>query len=75
MTQKRDFLHPELTLAELGVQLVLSELPQHDLQVFLVLLCRLGVNQYIVDEDDDTLVQLIHEDLVHHVHEVCRGIG
>jgi hypothetical protein len=75
VTEKSDFLDPKLTLAELGVQLMLPELSQHGPQVLFLLFCGLGVDQYIVDEDYDTLVHLIHEDLVRHVHEVRRAIS
>jgi hypothetical protein len=53
---------------------MLSKLSQHDPQVPFMPLCGLGEDQYVVNEDDDTLVQLIHEYLVHHVREVRRGI-
>jgi hypothetical protein len=53
---------------------MLLELSQHDPQVLLVLFSGFGEDQYVVNEDYDTLAQLIHEYLVHHVHEVRRGI-
>jgi hypothetical protein len=28
------------------------------------------VDQYVIDEHHDKLVQILHEDLVHHVHKV-----
>jgi hypothetical protein len=33
------------------------------------------VDQYIIDEHHDKLVQILHEDLVHHVHKVGRCIS
>jgi hypothetical protein len=55
MTEKGDFLHPELTLAKFGIQLLLPELPQHYPYVLLMLFCSPGENQYVINEDDDTL--------------------
>jgi hypothetical protein len=34
-----------------------------------------GVDKDVIDEDNDKLIQLLHEHLVHEVHEVGGGIG
>jgi hypothetical protein len=35
----------------------------------------LRIDQYVINEDDDELVQLFHEYRVHQVHEVSGGVG
>ena len=35
----------------------------------------LGVDKDIINEDNHELVEVIHEDLVHEIHEISRGIG
>ena len=54
---------------------MLSKFFQHHPQVLLLFLFGLGEDEYVVDEDDDKLVQVFHEDFVHEVHEVGWGIG
>jgi hypothetical protein len=49
MTQKSHFLEPELTLAELCVQLMLSQLLQHKPQMLLMLFLILGSDQDIIN--------------------------
>jgi hypothetical protein len=34
-----------------------------------------SIDKYVVNEDNDKLIQFFHEDLVHEVHEVNRGNG
>ena len=67
-------MQPKFTLAELGIKLVLSKLVQDESQVLLMLFFRLGEDEYVINEDDNKLVLVFHEDLVHEVHEVGRGI-
>src|ERR1041385_6212906 len=43
--------------------------------MFFMILFILGVDQDIIYEYHNKLVQKLHEYLVHHTHEVCRGIG
>jgi hypothetical protein len=33
------------------------------------------IDKYVINQDNDKLIQFFHEDLVHEVHEVSRGIG
>lgn len=40
-----------------------------------MLFFRLGKDEYVINEDDNKLVQVLHENFVHEVHEVGRGIG
>jgi hypothetical protein len=75
VTQESHFTQPKLALAELDVQLVLSQSLKHDTKVFLMFFHTLRVYQNIVDENHDKLIQLQHEHRVHEVHEVCRCVA
>jgi hypothetical protein len=33
------------------------------------------IDKYVINEDNDKLIQILHEDLVHEVHEVGWGVG
>jgi hypothetical protein len=39
-----------------------------------MLFFHLGVNQNVVDENHDKLIQVLHEHLIHEIHEIGRGI-
>src|SRR3954468_15088637 len=75
MSKESDLLQPKLTLAELGIQLVLPELLQYQTQMCLMLLLILGIHQYIINEHHNEFIQELHKHLVHHIHEVCRSIS
>jgi hypothetical protein len=40
-----------------------------------MLFCILGEYQNVINEHYHKLVQVLHEDFVHQVHEVGKGIG
>jgi hypothetical protein len=40
-----------------------------------MLLFRLGINKDVIDEDNDKLIQKLHEYLIHEIHEIGGGIG
>ena len=44
------------------------------MQVFGMLLFCLGINKYVVYEDHNELIQIVHEDLIHEVHEITGSI-
>jgi hypothetical protein len=48
MPKERNFLQPELTLAELSLQLVCPQFPQYYSKMLLMFLHTLGVNKYEV---------------------------
>src|SRR4051812_8362663 len=75
MAQEGNFFQPELTLAELSINLMLTKCPQHYPQVTIMLLFRFGIDQNIIDEHHKKLVKVLHKDLIHEIHEVSRGIG
>jgi hypothetical protein len=50
VSEKRDLLQPEITLAELGIQLMFTELLQHQPQVFFMFFLTPIEYQYIINE-------------------------
>jgi hypothetical protein len=62
MPMKWDFLQPESTLAELGIELMVSESLQNNIEMLHMLFFTFGIDQDVVNEDHDKLVQLRHED-------------
>jgi hypothetical protein len=75
MSKKRNFLQPESTLAEFGVELMVLKSFHNHVEMPRMLFFILGIDQYVVNEDHDKLVQLRHEYGVHQVHKMCRSIG
>src|SRR6185312_3947762 len=75
MTEEWNLVNPELALAELGIQLMLSQSLQYESQMLLMLFFYLGEDQNIINEDHHEDIQIIHEDHVHQMHEVGRGIS
>jgi hypothetical protein len=75
MSKKYNFLQPESTLTELGIELMVSKLLQNNSEILRMLFFTLGIDQDVVNEDHEKLVQLRHEYEVHQVHEMCKSIG
>jgi hypothetical protein len=75
MSEKRNFLQLESTLAKFGIELMVSKSLQNNLEVMRMLFFTLGIDQVVINEDHDKLIQLWHEHRVHQVHEMCRSIG
>jgi hypothetical protein len=75
MSKKQNFLQPKCTLAELGMELMVSKSLQNHSEMLRMLFFIFGTDQDVVNEDHDKLVQLRHEYGVHQVHEMCRSIG
>jgi hypothetical protein len=69
MTQELYLIDPELTHAKLHIQLMVSHLLKHDLEMLFMFFCTLRVHKDVVNEHHNKLVQLFHE---HRVHECCR---
>jgi hypothetical protein len=65
MSKKVNFLQPESTLAEFGIELMVPMSLQNNLEMRCMLLLSLGVDQDVVNEYHDKLVQLRHEYRVH----------
>jgi hypothetical protein len=75
MSKKWNFLQPESTLAELGIELMVPKSLQNNAEILCMLFFILGVDQDVVNEGHNKLVQLQHEYKVHQVHEMCRSVG
>jgi hypothetical protein len=75
MSKKRNFLQPESTLAEFGIELMVPKSLQNNTEMLCMLFFTHGIDQDDVNEYHDKLVQLQHEYRVHQVYEMCRIIG
>jgi hypothetical protein len=75
MSKKGNFLQPESTIAEFGIELVVLKSLQNNSEMSHMLFFTLGIDQDVINEDHGKLVQLWHEYGVHQVHEMCRSIG
>ena len=75
MTEEWNLVNPELALAELGIQLMLSQSLQYESQMLLMLFFCLGEDQNIINEDHHEDIQIVHENHVHQMHEENRGIS
>jgi hypothetical protein len=53
---------------------MVSKLLQYQMEMFFVFFFALGVNQYTIDHYNE-LIQMLHKDLVHHIHNVGRSIS
>src|SRR3954471_11625880 len=70
MSEKSDFIQPEFTHAEFGIQLMFPKLLKYQSQMFFMLFIALGIDQNVIDENDNEFIKKFHEHLVHHIHEV-----
>jgi hypothetical protein len=75
MSKKRNFLQPESTLVEFGIELMVPKSLQNNAEMSCMLFFTLGIVQDAINEYYDKLVQLWHEYGVHQVHEMCRSIS
>jgi hypothetical protein len=74
VTQEWDLLDPELTFAELGIQLMLSQSLEYNSEVIFMFFHTLRMYQNVINEHHNELVLFRHENRVHVVHEMCRRI-
>jgi hypothetical protein len=75
MSKKWNFLQPESTLAEFGIELMVPKSLQNNTEMSCMLFFALGIDQDVINEDNDKLIQLWHEYGVHQVYEMSRSIG
>jgi hypothetical protein len=75
MSKKRSFLQEESTLTEFGIELMVPKSLQNNAEMPCMLIFILGIDQDVVNKDNDKLVQLRHLYRVHKAHEICRSIG
>jgi hypothetical protein len=74
-SKKRNFLQPESTIAEFGIELMVSKSLQNNLEMPRMLFFTLGIDQDAINKDHEKLIQLQHEYAVHQVHEMSKSIG
>jgi hypothetical protein len=60
VSEKRDLLQPEITLAELGIQLMFTELLQHKPLVFFMILFTPREYQNNINEYHNKLIEILH---------------
>jgi hypothetical protein len=70
-----ELTQPELTLAVLGIELMIMQTLKYNAEMLFMLFFILRIDQDVINEDHNKLVQLCHENRVHQVHEVSGGIG
>jgi hypothetical protein len=58
MSKKGNFLQPESTLAEFGIQLMVPKSLQNNSEVPPMLFFTIGIDQDVINEYHDKLVQL-----------------
>jgi hypothetical protein len=75
VTQEWNFAQLELIVAELHIELVITQSLKHNTKMLFMFFLALRKDQDVVNKDHDNLVQLFHENIVHQVHEVSGGIG
>ena len=72
LAQKIHLAVGDLTFRRLGVQLVLPQSPKYSPQMSSMFLHSAGVDQYVVQKNDNILVQKIAKKVIHEIYEL-RG--
>jgi hypothetical protein len=75
MSKKGNFLQPESTLGEFGIELMVPKSLQNNSEMSHMLFFTLGIDKDVINQYQDKLVQLWHEYGVHQVHDMCKSIG
>jgi hypothetical protein len=58
MSKERNFLQPEITLAEFGIVLMVQKSLPNDTEMPHMLFFTLGIDQDVINKDNDKLVQV-----------------
>jgi hypothetical protein len=45
------------------------------MKMFGMIFWSFGIDQDVINEDHNKFVELLHEDRIHEVHEICWSIG
>ena len=75
MTKVKNFIKLELTFGKLRIELMLSELVEHQSQMFGMILLILGGDQNIIEIHQNEFIGVGVEDEVHHTRERRRSVG
>ena len=70
----KNFIKPKLTFGKIRIELVLSELVEHQSQMFGMILLILGEDQNIIEIHQDEFIGIWVEDEIHHPRECWRSI-
>ena len=74
MTKVKNFIKPKLTFGKLRIELILSELVEHQSQMLGMILLILGEDQDIIEIHQNEFIGVGVEDKVHHARERWRSI-
>ena len=66
VTKIKNFIKPELTFGKLRIELMLSELVEHQSQMFGMILLILGEDQDIIEIHQNEFIGIGVEDEIHH---------
>jgi hypothetical protein len=75
MTEELNFAQPELALAELRIELMITQSLKHNAEMLFMMFLTLRKDQDVINEDHDKLVQLFHKNRVHQVYKVSGGVS
>ncbi|MFS7981234.1 hypothetical protein Hanom_Chr10g00948541 [Helianthus anomalus] len=75
MSKKLDFTKPELTLRKFGIELFLMKQFQNTMEMLLMISLVLGINENVINEDNDKIVQIGLANAIHEVHECGRCVS
>jgi hypothetical protein len=64
VTQELNFTQPKLTLAELHIELMITQSLKHNAEVLFMFFLTFRKDQDVINEDHDKLVQLFHEKFI-----------
>ena len=74
VTKEKNFIELKLTFGELRIELILSELVEHQSQIFGMILLILGEDQDIIEIHQDEFIGIGVEYEIHHPREYWRSI-
>ena len=74
MTKVKNFIKLELTFGKLRIELMLSELVEHQSQMFGMIRLILGEDQDIIEIHQNEFIGVGVEDEVHHARERRRSV-
>ncbi|KAJ0734712.1 hypothetical protein HanPI659440_Chr11g0423371 [Helianthus annuus] len=74
VAKEMDFTKPKVTFRKLSIKLFCSKEFQNESQMTLVFLLTLGIDQDVVDENNNKLIQVWFTHSVHEIHENRRCV-
>ena len=74
VTKVKNFIKPKLTFGKLCIKLILSELVEHQSQMFCMIFLILGEDQEMIEIHQDEFIGIGVEDEIHHARERRRSV-